>query len=529
MESLSIWNPHPAAAEWTQTRLFNFVQGSCEPFSTGLLQAPITSEQSSELPPLVSAGGMQNANDTAAPQPCTDQEIIVCFGMISGVSGRCERPSAENIPPVFEVEIDSSASFSAIDDPRRRGLILSDHGQMIQGLLDESAINLYASCTTHGDLSARKSSQRFAQLSCVLDITVYGPWDLFEQIGIWLQEYGIYLQDPRACHIDVKYCNPHRLSSDNLDSAPMLSQAVSHGNISSYLQYITEGPDLSQHLATETNDWASVAQQTFNVQRGMGPVLCAQCSSTLELAEALFDDSTPAHTSPEFSRCLKFVCGDCTHKLGCANLTAVCHHKPSCPIAPVSISTSVFEDVSSHIPPQITTASTGLPSKVKALVADIKSLPPDVKCVVFSTWRLTLDIVKAGLDQASLDSIRFDGKVPQKDRQSVIEKFKTDPSVRVMLLTLSCGAVGLTLTVASRAYLMEPHWNPTLEEQALARIHRIGQTQEVTTVRFYMRDSFEEQVMELQESKKNLAGVLLSPHDGGRMDDSLGTLQWSKN
>ncbi|QYS92916.1 Alpha-1,6-mannosyltransferase subunit [Trichoderma simmonsii] len=72
---------------------------------------------------------------------------------------------------------------------------------------------------------------------------------------------------------------------------------------------------------------------------------------------------------------------------------------------------------------------------------------------------------------------------------------------------------------------MEPHWNPTLEEQALARIHRIGQTQEVTTVRFYMRDSFEEQVMELQESKKNLAGVLLSPHDGGRMDDSLGTLQ----
>lgn len=87
--------------------------------------------------------------------------------------------------------------------------------------------------------------------------------------------------------------------------------------------------------------------------------------------------------------------------------------------------------------------------------------------------------------------------------------------------------------------------NPTLEEQALARIHRIGQKQSVTTVRFYIRDSFEEvstifsasneihysylqiqqQVMELQESKKSLAGVLLSPHDGGHTDDSLGTLQ----
>ncbi|OPB38875.1 alpha-1,6-mannosyltransferase subunit [Trichoderma guizhouense] len=261
-----------------------------------------------------------------------------------------------------------------------------------------------------------------------------------------------------------------------------------------------------QNLMAEANDWASVAQETFNVQRGMGPMFCAQCSSTLELTETLFDDSASAYTNPEFSRSL-------------------CRHKPSCPTAPVSISTSVFEDVSSLISPQIKNLPTGIPSKVKALITDVKSLPPDTKCVVFSTWRLTLDVIEAGLDQASIPSIRFDGKVPQKDRQSVIEKFKRDPNLRVMLLTLSCGAVGLTLTVASRAYLMEPHWNPTLEEQALARIHRIGQTQEVTTVRFYMRDSFEEQVMELQESKKNLAGVLLSPHDGGRMDDSLGTLQ----
>lgn len=62
--------------------------------------------------------------------------------------------------------------------------------------------------------------------------------------------------------------------------------------------------------------------------------------------------------------------------------------------------------------------------------------------VIFSTWRLTLDMVETGLDRASLRSIRFDGKVPQKERQSVVDKFKTDPTIRVMLLTLSCGAVG---------------------------------------------------------------------------------------
>lgn len=62
--------------------------------------------------------------------------------------------------------------------------------------------------------------------------------------------------------------------------------------------------------------------------------------------------------------------------------------------------------------------------------------------VVFSTWRLTLDIIEAGLDQASLRSVRFDGKVPQKERQSVVDQFQKDPNIRVMLLTLSCGAVG---------------------------------------------------------------------------------------
>lgn len=120
-----------------------------------------------------------------------------------------------------------------------------------------------------------------------------------------------------------------------------------------------------------------------------------------------------------------------------------------------------------------------------------------------------------------MPSVRFDGKVPQKERQSVIDRFRKDPSIRVMLLTLSCGAVGLTLTVATRAYLMEPHWNPTIEEQALARIHRLGQTKEVATVRFYVRDSIEEQVMRLQESKKYLASVLLSHHDTGQIDDNL--------
>ena len=62
--------------------------------------------------------------------------------------------------------------------------------------------------------------------------------------------------------------------------------------------------------------------------------------------------------------------------------------------------------------------------------------------MVFSTWRMTLDIVEYALNQANIGLLRFDGKVPQKERQVVIDKFRSDPSIRVLLLTLSCGAVG---------------------------------------------------------------------------------------
>ena len=129
----------------------------------------------------------------------------------------------------------------------------------------------------------------------------------------------------------------------------------------------------------ETDSWVSVAQRTFNFQREMGPIICLQCSSALEVTETVFDDSTATQQSPLFSRCLKFVCSDCTHKLGRAGSTATCGHRPSCPIAPVSTSSSVLEEISDLTSPQTKTLSIGLPSKVEAFISDLKTLPPDVK------------------------------------------------------------------------------------------------------------------------------------------------------
>ncbi|KAK1253636.1 hypothetical protein MKX07_001713 [Trichoderma sp. CBMAI-0711] len=148
--------------------------------------------------------------------------------------------------------------------------------------------------------------------------------------------------------------------------------------------------------------------------------------------------------------------------------------------------------------------------------------------VVFSSWRTTLEIIELGLKQAGMPCLRFDGKVAQKDRHVVVERFRKDPTIRVLLLTISCGAVGLTLTEASRAYLMEPHWNPTLEDQALARIHRIGQTKEVTTIRFIVKDSFEERVVELQQSKTDLAEVIHRQNESSHSAEPRRPLEWLK-
>jgi SWI/SNF-related matrix-associated actin-dependent regulator of chromatin subfamily A3 len=84
--------------------------------------------------------------------------------------------------------------------------------------------------------------------------------------------------------------------------------------------------------------------------------------------------------------------------------------------------------------------------------------------IVFSTWRLTLDVIRIGLDRESISYVRYDGKVPHKDRQSVLDRFKTDTTIRVMLLTLSCGAVGYVVTLASPAVLPRTRHKLTLDQ-----------------------------------------------------------------
>ncbi|CAG1982698.1 unnamed protein product, partial [Fusarium graminearum] len=792
-----------------------------------------------------------------------DQDDVVCFGTVCGVSATYNQIVEEQLPTSFKVNLDTGSRFSAVLY-KIKGRIPSDHSSMVESLLGEKSLKLHTDCVLYQRHEPKKKGRLFPILPCSLNITVYGPLNLFGEIGKWFQEDDIYLQDPDLCHLDTRYCNPQRMSSFDFSSCPMVSEIIANsfiltpkelpepsdfmdilsshvdleetpqpsairavlkrfintisrvcqpheppqfyggiiadpmglgktltmislvamdmepgremcapiddiptdkhavaatlvivpppilgtweqqiedhvnegalhyrryhgklrlaleeldtvnivlttyhtvaaewkrdggrresllfsvrwkrivldeghfirngnskmavaicalegisrwvvtgtpiqnrlGDLASLLKFIRAHPytdprrfdaDISglwksgededavrrlkrlsaclllrrakstinlparqdvvytvdfsaeERVAyerikqqtivridealgqetgtrksrgyvnvlqqieslrlfsnlglyydsrhekvstqkTEAEEWNEMAQKAFNSQRVMASITCFQCASAFGLADTLLDDMSTKAGTAQYTSCLKYICSDCVDRLLDLGQTLPCGHTPPCQSAPVSTSNIALEEIDDPAPPQLRTAAVAPPSKIRSLVDDIKLSPPETKCVVFSTWRLTLDLVKGVLDQEGIQSIRFDGKVPQKDRQSVVKRFESDPNIRIMLLTLTCGAVGLTLTAACRAYLMEPHWNPTLEEQALARIHRLGQTKNVTTIRLYIRDSFEEQVMNVQESKKQLAGVLLSPQDSGYTDDNLGALEAS--
>ncbi|QKX62057.1 uncharacterized protein TRUGW13939_09213 [Talaromyces rugulosus] len=280
---------------------------------------------------------------------------------------------------------------------------------------------------------------------------------------------------------------------------------------------------------SEPTDWTSVAQQTFNFQCEITSIACQLCKSTLDITERLFSDSNNHLANPLFFQCRKFVCPDCVqHSREGHTKDFLCGHSPPHIFAEVSLNRDILEDsilMPAHSVPRRKVLPNGLPSKVTSLLRRLKDQAPNTKSVVFSTWRMTLDVVESGLEKAKIQFLRYDGKVPQKERHHILDRFRRDPSISVLLLTLSCGAVGLTLTEASYAYLMEPHWNPTVEEQALARIHRLGQKKEVTTVRFYVKDTFEERVMEVQRSKEDLAGMLFSSDNSNSQSGNKARLE----
>lgn len=133
------------------------------------------------------------------------------------------------------------------------------------------------------------------------------------------------------------------------------------------------------------------------------------------------------------------------------------------------------------------------------------------KVLVFSQFVRHLAIVKEYLDNQDIPYSYLDGAT--KDRQGQVEKFQEQEDVKVFLISLKAGGVGLNLTKAEYVFLLDPWWNPAVEAQAIDRAHRIGQENKVIIYKFISRGSVEEKIMALQNRKLALAGELISTEE----------------
>lgn len=146
-------------------------------------------------------------------------------------------------------------------------------------------------------------------------------------------------------------------------------------------------------------------------------------------------------------------------------------------------------------------------TKVTALIENLKKYK-GTKSIIFSQWTTMLDLVEIALDRAKINSSRLDGSMTRKDRDEAIQVFKNDSTVQVCLISLKAGGLGLNLVWASHVYLLDPWWNPFAEEQAIGRIHRFGQENNVSVFRFIINDTIEDKIVKLQKDKFELASSL---------------------
>ena len=134
------------------------------------------------------------------------------------------------------------------------------------------------------------------------------------------------------------------------------------------------------------------------------------------------------------------------------------------------------------------------------------------RALVFSQWTSLLDLIEPHLDAAGVRHVRLDGSTV--DRAGAVGAFQAEDGPPVMLLSLKAGGVGLNLTAADHVFLVDPWWNPAVEDQAADRAHRIGQDKPVMVYRMVARDTVEERILELQARKRALADAALSEAGG---------------
>jgi SNF2 family DNA or RNA helicase len=146
-------------------------------------------------------------------------------------------------------------------------------------------------------------------------------------------------------------------------------------------------------------------------------------------------------------------------------------------------------------------------AKINILMEELLEKHSNHKVLVFSQFVGMLELIKAELEKHGLKYAYLTGQSTK--REKIVEEFQEDDEIRIFLISLKAGGTGLNLTQADYVYLIDPWWNPAVENQAIDRCYRIGQEKHVMAVRLITPNTIEEKIMELQQHKKTLASDII--------------------
>jgi superfamily II DNA or RNA helicase len=147
-------------------------------------------------------------------------------------------------------------------------------------------------------------------------------------------------------------------------------------------------------------------------------------------------------------------------------------------------------------------------AKLEALLESLTELVDEGhKALVFSQFTSMLSLVQDRLTKLNIPFAYLDGRT--RNRREVVERFQSDADCPVFLISLKAGGLGLNLTAAEYVFILDPWWNPAVEQQAIDRTHRIGQTRHVFAYRMICQDTIEQRIAELQDRKRKLAEAIV--------------------
>ena len=290
---------------------------------------------------------------------------------------------------------------------------------------------------------------------------------------------------------------------DEESSLPTLTKRAAYG----HLQMMAEA-DLDNCRQCEKKLGGDSPQ--VEAEDGMDGIRCyvlpcydVLCNDCFEQYKDSFDGQSD--TSP-------VTCPFCQMTMACQYISIIGQGAESVDVAP--------EDNPAAADPEMDFYG-GPHTKTKVLLKDIQQMKLEsegfiekgeapLKCVVFSEFTSHLNLIQRALRDNHYQYVRIDGTMSLSKRRKVLDSFNTDDSVTILLASIKAAGQGLNLTAASRAFIMEPMWNPAAEEQAVDRIYRIGQKREVMIKRYHMARSIELKIMELKKKKQALADVSMN-------------------